>query len=167
MHLLAILAALAAPSGATDGKTMAVDDWHSMAIYGVGGEGHGPLYLQVHAGDLDADGRPDDAVVKLVCTDGVVKDSHYVISPRDAASGMPTGKRQHAPVTFVKEWGAATPQLSAVKPTYNVKKVEGARTRTDEAVTWTAIALAESSGLCAAAQQAVKATKTRSNIQNN
>lgn len=34
-----------------------------------------------------------------------------VSSPRDAASGLPTGKRVHAPITFTKEWGAASPQL--------------------------------------------------------
>jgi hypothetical protein len=34
------------------------------------------------------------------------------IAPRDAASGMPTGKRMHKPMTIVKEWGAATPKLS-------------------------------------------------------
>lgn len=37
---------------------------------------------------------------------------HYnVKSPRDAASGMASGKRSHQPVTFVKEWGASTPQF--------------------------------------------------------
>ncbi len=37
---------------------------------------------------------------------------HYsVASPREAASGMATGRRTHQPVSFVKEWGAATPQL--------------------------------------------------------
>ncbi len=37
---------------------------------------------------------------------------HYnVKSPRDAASGQASGKRQHSPVTFVKEWGASTPQF--------------------------------------------------------
>ena len=37
---------------------------------------------------------------------------HYsVAAPRDAASGMATGRRTHQPVSFVKEWGAATPQL--------------------------------------------------------
>lgn len=35
-------------------------------------------------------------------------------APRDAASGQATGKRQHAPVTFVKEWGASSPQLFQV-----------------------------------------------------
>jgi type VI secretion system secreted protein Hcp len=37
---------------------------------------------------------------------------HYeVTSPRDAASGQASGKRQHSPVTFVKQWGASSPQL--------------------------------------------------------
>ncbi|MCK5601099.1 type VI secretion system tube protein Hcp [Candidatus Pacearchaeota archaeon] len=37
--------------------------------------------------------------------------SHSVISPRDAASGMPTGKRQHKPLVVVKEIDQATPLL--------------------------------------------------------
>ncbi len=36
---------------------------------------------------------------------------YEVISPRDPASGQHSGKRQHRPISFVKEWGAATPQL--------------------------------------------------------
>ena len=37
---------------------------------------------------------------------------HYnVKSPRDSASGQASGKRTHHPVTFVKEWGASTPQF--------------------------------------------------------
>lgn len=37
---------------------------------------------------------------------------HYEVSaPRDAASGMATGKRMHKPITIVKEWGASAPQL--------------------------------------------------------
>lgn len=166
MHLIAIVAALAASAGEKDGKTMAVDDWQSLAIYGVGGESTGPLYLQAHAGDLDGDGAPDDAVVKLLCADGRVTQAQYIISPRDAASGMPTGKRQHAPVTFVKEWGPATPQLAQVRPGYNVKENKGARMATDGGG-WTAVKLSNADGLCAATEAAVKATKSRSNIQNN
>lgn len=30
--------------------------------------------------------------------------------PRDASSGLPTGKRQYQPITVTKEWGAASPQ---------------------------------------------------------
>lgn len=37
--------------------------------------------------------------------------SHEVISPRDAASGLPTGKRQHKPVTVTKPVDKATPLL--------------------------------------------------------
>lgn len=33
-----------------------------------------------------------------------------IVSPRDPASGLPTGKRQHQVVTIVKQWGAASPQ---------------------------------------------------------
>lgn len=36
---------------------------------------------------------------------------YSIVSPRDAASGLPTGKRQHKPITIVKQWGAASPQL--------------------------------------------------------
>jgi type VI secretion system secreted protein Hcp len=32
-------------------------------------------------------------------------------SPRDAASGQPSGKRQHSALSVTKEWGAASPQL--------------------------------------------------------
>ena len=32
-------------------------------------------------------------------------------SPRDAASGLPTGRRAYSQLCFAKEWGAASPQL--------------------------------------------------------
>jgi type VI secretion system secreted protein Hcp len=37
--------------------------------------------------------------------------SHSVVSPRDAASGLPTGKRQHKPVVVTKPVDKATPLL--------------------------------------------------------
>jgi type VI secretion system secreted protein Hcp len=40
--------------------------------------------------------------------------SHEVISPRDAASGLPTGKRQHKPVSVTKPIDKATPLLMNV-----------------------------------------------------
>jgi type VI secretion system secreted protein Hcp len=49
-------------------------------------------------------GREKDKIPGVAFTYGVE-------SPRDAASGLPTGKRQHKPVVFTKEWGAASPQL--------------------------------------------------------
>lgn len=39
-----------------------------------------------------------------------------VVSPRDAASGLNTGKRQHGVVTISKEWDAASPQLALRTP---------------------------------------------------
>jgi hypothetical protein len=38
-----------------------------------------------------------------------------VLSPRDAASGLPTGKRQHKPMTFVKDLDKSTPILMCSK----------------------------------------------------
>ena len=45
-----------------------------------------------------------------------------VVSPRDAASGLPTGKRQHKPVTITKPVEASTPLLreSPTRPTASV-----------------------------------------------
>jgi type VI secretion system secreted protein Hcp len=48
--------------------------------------------------------------------------SHEVASPRDAASGQASGKRQHTPITFVKEWGAASPQIFQALTTNEVLK---------------------------------------------
>lgn len=161
MLVLALLAAAAAPS---DGKTMAVDDWRGLEIYGVGGDLAGPIYLQAHAGDLDGDGLTDDAVIKLLCADGALKEAHYVISPRDAGSGMATGRRQHAPVKFVKEWGPATPQLSAVKPTYNIKEFKGNERLAAASGGWTALSLSNTDGLCSAAAGAINTS--HSNIKS-
>jgi type VI secretion system secreted protein Hcp len=37
--------------------------------------------------------------------------NYGVQSPRDPASGLPTGKRIHHPITVYKEWGVISPQL--------------------------------------------------------
>ena len=169
MTILALLLAAAAV-GPNDGKVVALDDWHAMTILGVGRESptNAPYYLRVAAGDLNGDGLADEAYLKIVCADGVLKQAHYTVkSPRDAASGQASGKRMHKPVTITKEWGPSTPMLSKVKPTYNVKSVEGAR-MTSDGGGWTALTLANADGLCPATEAAAKrVTKTRSNIQNN
>lgn len=42
----------------------------------------------------------------------VGRDYDYLVKvPRDAATGMVSGKRQHGPVVLTREWGAASPQL--------------------------------------------------------
>lgn len=166
MELLTILAALAAQTSVAQGEPVIMAPLPRMAITGAGGGSGGTVYLRVHAGDLDGDGVADDAVLKLACAGGDLRSSHYQLSPRDSASGMASGKRTHHPVTFVKEWSAATPLLAQIRPGYNIKENKGARTATDGGG-WTAIDLTDTRGLCAAAEATVKATKSRSNIQNN
>lgn len=36
---------------------------------------------------------------------------HEIVSPRDIASGLASGKRQHGPITITKEWGPSSPML--------------------------------------------------------
>jgi type VI secretion system secreted protein Hcp len=44
------------------------------------------------------------------------------LSPRDLATGQASGKRQHKPIRFTKEWGAASPQLYQALVTNEVLK---------------------------------------------
>ena len=41
----------------------------------------------------------------------VVASNHEIIVPRDAATGLATGKRQHAPIIITKEIDKASPLL--------------------------------------------------------
>ena len=41
----------------------------------------------------------------------VVSLGHAIVTPRDAASGLPTGRRQHSPMTIVKHYDKASPLL--------------------------------------------------------
>ena len=157
MLTLLLFAAAAAPGG----KTMAMDDWHALTVTGVAADG-AATYLQVHAGDLDGDGLADDAVLRLACSAGRLTGASYMIAPRDSASGMPTGKRQYAPVKIVKEWGAASPELQRMRPQYDVKTLKGNERTADG---WTSVALSNTDGLCAATQAAI--VKSKSNITNN
>jgi type VI secretion system secreted protein Hcp len=52
-------------------------------------------------------GGPDGQKDKI----DVISYSEGIVSPRDAASGLPTGKRMHKPFTITKEVDAATPLL--------------------------------------------------------
>jgi len=46
--------------------------------------------------------------------------SYGVLVPRDITSGLPTGKRQHQPVIFTKEWGISSPQFYAAAYTNKI-----------------------------------------------
>jgi type VI secretion system secreted protein Hcp len=68
-------------------------------------------------GSVTQKGREDKIMVIAV--------NHEVISPRDAASGLPTGKRQHKPFTIIKELDKATPLLmNALVNNENIKTWE-------------------------------------------
>lgn len=47
---------------------------------------------------------------------------YEVTSPRDAATGQASGKRQHKPLIITKEWGASTPQFFQALVTNEVLK---------------------------------------------
>lgn len=160
MLMLALFAAVQA-----GGVTMA-DDWNPMTISAVGVTTEGPFYLTVQAGDLDGDGLLDDAYLKLMCADGKLQQALYQVKgPRDSASGQATGKRMHKPFTVVKEWGAASPEMLAMKAGYDLKMGTKARMAADPEG-WSPLSLSSGDQLCPAlAQQRI--TKSRSNIQNN
>jgi hypothetical protein len=159
-HIIATLACLGSAASAASAD-------YYLQIKGVAAEGGYTLLDVVSTGDLDGDGLPDEAVVRLQCTGAALQGAEYSVkSPRDAASGQASGKRMHKPVTFVKEWGATTPQLAKVRPGYNVKDNKGARVA-PAGDGWTAISLSDAPTLCADATAALKVTKSRSNIQNN
>jgi type VI secretion system secreted protein Hcp len=55
----------------------------------------------------------------------VLRFSSQVAMPFDAASGLPTGKRQHKAIEFLKEVGPASPQLFQALVTNEVLKSVG------------------------------------------
>lgn len=65
------------------------------------GETQGPV-----AGSVTQGGREDSIMV--------IGYSHKIVSPRDAASGLPTGKRQHGPLVITKEIDKASPLLQSI-----------------------------------------------------
>lgn len=72
-----------------------------------------PAYLELNAeaqgdikGDVTLPGRED--MIEIYAF------SHQIVSPRDAASGLPTGKRQHKPLSIVKRIDKSSPLLTNV-----------------------------------------------------
>ena len=54
-------------------------------------------------GNVTQKGRENSVLVNYL--------QQKIVSPRDAASGLPTGKRQHEPLVFRKSFDKATPKL--------------------------------------------------------
>jgi type VI secretion system secreted protein Hcp len=59
------------------------------------------------AGSMSITAQKQGAIGPIVVS-GI---THEIISPRDPASGLPTGKRQHQPITITKELDKSTPLL--------------------------------------------------------
>ena len=57
-------------------------------------------------GSVTQKGREDSIMV--------IGFNHEVVAPRDAASGLPTGKRQHKPLTITKELDKSSPLIMNV-----------------------------------------------------
>ena len=121
-----------------------------MRFYSRDGYPSADRLYSVTVADLDGDGVDDEAWLRVACADGEVTTASYysVKSPRDAASGMATGKRMHKPFTIraeldrnasptgktvswdLKEGKGAKTGTGSSRATYDVKKVEGTGART-------------------------------------
>lgn len=129
----------------------------------------GAIPLSVTVGDLDGDGASDSGTLLLRCSGGAVTEAlfHKVKSPRDSASGQASGKRTHV-MPHVLEKSSS---LAAMRPGYDLKPAKGVRMSAKKGYdAYQALTLQGAEGLCPAAASEVakvKATKSRSNIQNN
>jgi hypothetical protein len=93
-------------TGKATGKKMASDDWSTKAAAKSADSKSGQAGARVAAGDVNGDGRADLTATKnsghATEKNAVMNSSSSVQSPRDAASGQASGKRQHQPVTTTK-----------------------------------------------------------------
>lgn len=85
--------------------------------------GAGAIHMAV-TGHTQGAIRGSCTVKERLYTSVVVGLFHEVVSPRDAASGLPTGKRQHKPLVVTKYLDKATPLLyQAMVNNENLTKV--------------------------------------------
>ncbi|GAA4000214.1 hypothetical protein [Sphingomonas humi] len=139
----------------------------SLTIDGVGAPtADGLIPLSVSAGDVDGDGVADRGTLLLRCEGGLITEAWFDggTSPRDAASGMASGRS--------RDFDKASPVLAKMRPHYVIKEMKGARVMGSRKgyEAYQALSLSNAAGLCPAAtmqSSTVRATKTRSNIQNN
>ena len=109
LTFLMMSAALAmGAAGAADAAASGTIVLHATATFSDGTSAD-RLYAVVSPADLDGDGVMDQGWLRVACTQGAMSAVYYAVaSPRDSASGMASGKRQHGTVTITKEWGAST-----------------------------------------------------------
>ena len=89
----------------------------------------GKFFLSVKAlkqGDLKGENARNPAEIPILGF------SFEVTTPRDVATGQPTGRRQHNPVSIYKEWGEISVQLfEALASNENLPLVKIQEMRTD------------------------------------
>lgn len=119
--MLPIPALALAPETASVASRSAAPAAATLTVTGTFSDGTSRLIDVSSDMDSDGDGAMDQATIQATC-DGTHL-THAVISPRDAASGMATGKRMHKPVVFI-----AAPIGSKLIATYDLKKGTKART---------------------------------------
>jgi hypothetical protein len=95
--------------------------------------------------ESDASGKPIASKVKMEYT---------ILSPRDSATGLATGRRMHKPLTLTMELGRSV-------------ALNGAAPANEIAIDEPGVQIAIGTTAEAVDAVALKATKTRSNIQNN
>lgn len=121
----------------------------------------GPIFLLVATSkDLDGDGANDDGVLRMVCRSGKIiglSFNYNVKSPRDSASGQASGK-----MGGLRSWQPAPPEFNG----HTIKLINATVSELDQR-SWTPVTTAGGGDICQPAIDAVKATKSRSNIQNN
>lgn len=152
------------------GAALLAQDASSFTIEGVAAPtADGMIPLSVATGDLDGDGAADRGTLLIRCAGDSVAEALYadVRTAREAGSGMATGRRTHvAPHVFE----SAGPRLR-LKGSWDLKEAKGARMFSRKGYdAYKAVSLSNVAGLCPAASAqaaSVKATKSRSNIQNN
>nr|WP_314445997.1 hypothetical protein [uncultured Sphingomonas sp.] len=153
------------------GAALLVKDATSFTIDGVAAPtSDGMIPLSVATGDLDGDGAADRGTLLIRCAGDSVTEAMWlnVKSPRDSTSGLATGKRTHIMPHVFEPAGS---RLAAMRGTWDLKEAKGARIVGKKGYDYYhALSLGNVAGLCAAAlaqAATVKATKSRSNIQNN
>lgn len=145
----------------------------SLTISHVGASGPGKYhFLRPVPGDISGDGKADSIVVRVICENGAVKDADFWSwgATNTAAAQHSTAAAGHgrAAPGAPTEWIPASPQLRSLSVSYLSKKLHrssGADMNSDGGG-WTKVTLSGADGLCPAID-AVQATKSRSNIQNN
>ncbi|MDQ3080406.1 MAG: hypothetical protein M3R03_10485 [Pseudomonadota bacterium] len=74
------------------------------------------------AGDWDGDGKMDDGILSVSCSNG--KAVSAVVTPRDPSSGLATGKRQYRPIPIRKRVAASDTQI---KGSWDLATLKGAK----------------------------------------